>query len=512
MSQDFNRRHFLKASLATASAASLSRLSERPASAQASAQAEAVEMASKLAPKAEAMVVIYLPGGAAQTDLWDPKRHTPYAAGMKGSDLLGTCPLIPTKADGISFGEGLEHMAQVMDKGTLLRTLSSDTKFGAVHLKAQYYLMTGYLFPPGVKAPSIGSVVSRARGRRDPNIPPYIYIGRDIDTSDAERLFINEYLGPGFYGVNHAPFMIPDPARGMETLSAAAGIEKARLDERLKYLKELSALGDPALRDSAKAQDYMKVMDNARAMMDSPVKKAFNFLQDEKPEVIEAYRPQITREQVAAQKMFAQESQGGYYNGDRFGQGLLLARRMLESGARFIQVEYEYGPFQGFDMHNFGRDRMAAMKKQIDRPLATFIRELDERGLLDKTLVVVMTEFGRTIADNPSAGREPDGATEASTGEKLVIESEQMFGFHGHFSSCNCVLFFGGGFKRGFAYGKTAQRHPMLPVENPVQLTDVHATIYKAMGIQADHSYTTEGRPFYVTNNGKGEPIDALLS
>ena len=96
----------------------------------------------------------------------------------------------------------------------------------------------------------------------------------------------------------------------------------------------------------------------------------------------------------------------------------------------------------------------------------------------------------------------------------LVIESEKMYGFHGHFSSSNCLLFFGGGFKKGFVFGKTAERHPMLPIENPVRLEDVHATvyIYKALGIAADTSYVTEGRPFYLTKDGKGVPVDALLA
>jgi hypothetical protein len=93
-----------------------------------------------------------------------------------------------------------------------------------------------------------------------------------------------------------------------------------------------------------------------------------------------------------------------------------------------------------------------------------------------------------------------------------VIENEKMYGFHGHFSSGNCLAFFGGGFKMGFVYGNTADRHPMLPVENPVRLEDVHAAVYKALGIPADTYYVTEGRPFYVTKDGKGVPIDGLLA
>jgi hypothetical protein len=390
-----------------------------------------------------------------------------------------------------------------MHHGTILRSLSYDTKFGAIHLKAQYYMMTGYLFPAGVKVPGMGAVVGRSLGRRDPNIPAYIYIGRDVDTSDGEKLFINDYIGPGFYGVNYAPFMIPEPAKGMATLNAAAGMKLDRLDRRQAYLNALTGLSNEQLRDSARAQDYMKVMAEARAMMDSPVKKAFNYRQDEKPATLAAYQPKIAAND---------ELDSSYYYGNRFGEGCLLARRLVEAGARYVQVEYQYGPFKGFDMHENGQKRMQEMKKQIDAPIAQLIRDLHDRGLLKRTLVCIATEFGRTVAAAPSAGVEPEGATEVHDGQKLVIENEKMYGFHGHFSSGNQMLFFGGGFKGGYVHGKTAERHPMVPVENVCKLTDVHATIYQALGIPADRSFETEGRPFYVTKDGKGQAIDAMLS
>lgn len=454
-------------------------------------------------PKVDAVIYIWLPGGMAQTDLWDPKKFTPYNPGMKGSELLGTCPSIPTAADGISLGQGLENIASIMDKATVLRTLSSETKFGAVHLKAQYYANTGYLFPSGVKAPSIGAIIGRTMGRRNPHVPSYIYIGRDVDTSDEEKLFISEYIGPGFYGVNYAPFMIPEPANGMATLNAAAGMPMDRLDRRQKLLESLAGAGQAELLRSRKGSDYMHVLADARAMMDSPVKRAFDYRAQEKPETLEAYQPEIGSADLLDKT---------YYYGNRFGHGLLLARRLVEAGARFIQVEYQYGPFKGFDMHENGQQRMVEMKKQIDRPIAQLIKDLDQRGLLDRTLVVIATEFGRTIASAPAAGKEPDGFAERNTGENLVIENEKMYGFHGHFSSCSSMLFFGGGFKKGFVYGKTADRHPMEPVENPVPLIDVYATIFQACGFAADTSYVTESRPFYVTNNGKGKPVDALLA
>lgn len=485
-----NRRHFLQTGLAAGATFAASPLMR------------AAETAGRPAAKADSVIFIWLPGGIAQTDTWDPKQFTPFVEGMKGSELLGTCPTIPTTVDGLRLGEGLESLAQVMHKGTVLRSLTNETKFGAVHLKAQYYMMTGYLFPVGVKAPSIGAAVARTLGPRSTNVPPYIYIGRDVDTSDAEKLFISEYIGPGFYGVRHAPFMVPDPVQGLATLSAAKNMTPERLDRRLKYLRSITGLND-SLRESAQVEAYLHSMEAARAMMDSPVKRAFDYARQESPATIAAYEPRVAQADVQDKS---------YYFGRRFGHGLLLARRLVEAGARFVQVEYQYGPFKGFDMHENGHSRMVEMKKQIDGPIAQLIRDLDDRGLLARTLVVVATEFGRTIANQPKAGVEPIGFAEKQSGEDLVIAEKKMYGFHGHFSSGNSLLFFGGGFKPGLVYGRTADRHPMLAIENPVTLSDVHATIFKALGIPADAHFVTEGRPFYLTKDGKGRAIDALLA
>ncbi len=494
MNARIDRRQFVRQSAAAAGA-----LAARAAMAPLAGAAPQARPAGK----ADSMILIWLPGGIAQTDTWDPKTYTPFEPGMTGDKLLGTCESIPTSVDALRFGEGLENMASVMHHGTLVRSLGSETKFGAVHLKAQYWMMTGHLFPQGLKAPSMGAAVARTLGPRQANVPPYIYIGRDIDTSDTEKQFISEYIGPGFYGVKYAPFMIPDATQGLATLKAAAGMTVERIDRRLKYLESVHGLASESLRAAPKAEDYMRIIGQAREMMDSPVKRAFDFAKEEKPQTLAAYEPKIARSDVQDRS---------YYFGQRFGHGLLLARRLVEAGARFIQVEYQYGPFRGFDMHEDGWSRMVEMKKQIDGPIAQLIRDLADRGLLERTQVVLATEFGRTIANQPKAGVEPIGFAESQSGEKLVIEDKKMYGFHGHFSSANCMLLFGGGFKRGFVYGKSADRHPMLPVENPVTLTDLHATIYKSLGIAADTHYVHEGRPFFVTKDGKGRPIDALLA
>ncbi|OYV66478.1 MAG: hypothetical protein B7Z74_11040, partial [Deltaproteobacteria bacterium 21-66-5] len=159
----------------------------------------------------------------------------------------------------------------------------------------------------------------------------------------------------------------PDPVRGLATLSATAGMTLERLDRRLKMLEEVQGASGGSLRGSAKVEDYLRVMAQARAMMDSPVKLALDYVKQERAATIAAYEPQITAEQVKDKK---------YYFGRRFGHGLLVARRLVEAGARFVQVEYQYGAFKGFDTHEDGSTRIVELKKQVDGPLAQLIRDL----------------------------------------------------------------------------------------------------------------------------------------
>lgn len=493
MNRAITRRNFLSRTTAAFGAFAVTEPFDRLAAAA----------APVLVPKADSVIFIWLPGGVSQMETWDPKPFTPYRQGMKGNELFSTCDSLPTSADGIRLGAGLPNLAQVMHQATVIRSIANEAKFGALHLKAQYYMMTGYVPPSGVRPPSMGSVISRLKGRRQAQVPGYIYIGRDIDTNDTEKLFVNEFIGPGFYGPNYAPFMIPDPDMGLETLNVATGMPLPRIDARLGLMRALAAQGPAELREAPRAQEFLKQAEEARALLDSPVKKAFDFTKEEKPETLAAYEPEITQDKLLDKN---------YYHGKRFAHGLLLARRLVETGARFVQVEYQYGPFLGFDIHANGAKRMVEMKQQIDRPIAQLIKDLDQRGLLKRTLVVVASEFGRTIASAPSAGTEPEGFAEKHTGADLVIENEEMYGLHGHFSSTNAMLLFGGGFKGGYVYGKTAAEHPMVPIENAVRLEDVHATIYQALGIAPDTHFVTEGRPFYVTRDGKGKPVTAMLA
>ncbi len=375
------------------------------------------------------MIFIWLPGGIAQNDCWDIKRHTPFEPGMRGDQLLGTCPSIPTSVDGLRFGEGLEQIASVMNRGALVRSLTSETKFGAVHLKAQYAMLTGYLFPVGVKAPSIGAVVGRTLGPRVAEAPPYIYIGRDIDTSDTEKQFLHEAVGPGFYGPEHAPLMIPDPAAGLATLGAAAGMDRAQLDRKLEYLGKLHGLSAEGLRASGKVAAYMKMLGQAPA--DGLAGEAG----------LRIHPRRIARDlgRLCAPNRGLGADRQELFPRQAVWPRLAAARRLVEAGARFVQVEYQYGAFRGFDTHENGSARISEMKRQIDGPIAQLVRDLAQRGLLERTLVVVASEFGRTVANQPKAGIEPIGFAERQSGADLVIADEKMYGFHGHFSSANCA-------------------------------------------------------------------------
>ena len=171
-------------------------------------------------------------------------------------------------------------------------------------------------------------------------MPPYIYIGRDIDTSDTEKQFIHEFIGPGFYGIEHAPFMIPDPAAGLATLHAAAGISNARLDRRIEYLKSVHKLSADSLRRSDQVADYLGMIDQARAMMDSPVKRAFAYAK--RGIARDARRLRAARS--PAEELLDKR----YFFGRRFGHGLLLARRLVEAGAPLRAGRISIRRVQGF--------------------------------------------------------------------------------------------------------------------------------------------------------------------
>jgi hypothetical protein len=176
--------------------------------------------------------------------------------------------------------------------------------------------------------------------------------------------------------------------------------------------------------------------------------------------------------------------------------------------ARYVEVTTEYIPFRWWDSHQDGHARAETMKKIIDAPVAQLIRDLDERGLLNRTVVVLASEFSRDAITEGKVGKEVrDQAAQTPDVMQLPVH----YGMHRHFTGAGSILLFGGGFKRGFVYGKTADERPCTTIENPVPMEDLHATIYRALGIAPNQYFMNEKRPVYVTRDGQGKPITELF-
>jgi len=204
------------------------------------------------------------------------------------------------------------------------------------------------------------------------------------------------------------------------------------------------------------------------------------------------------------------EPKAGYdrYNTSKFGLGCLLARRLTEAGARFIEVTTEYVPFEYWDTHENGHTRMVVLKQWIDAPVAQLVLDLEERGLLNRTLIVLASEFSR---DMLIEGK-PDRKVKDQVDVPDVIKEPKHYGMHRHFTDAGSVLLFGGGMKRGYLHGRTADERPCKTLEKRVVIEDLHASIHRAVGISPKLSYEIERRPFYVTRDGVGQPILDLFA
>ena len=202
----------------------------------------------------------------------------------------------------------------------------------------------------------------------------------------------------------------------------------------------------------------------------------------------------------------SEESKESYdkYNTGRFGRGCLLARRLVESGARYVEVTTEYIPFVHWDTHNDGHTTVDRLHKELDPPISQLILDLEARGLLDRTLVVIASEFSRDMIIEGVPG---SNARDQARFKVDKLTELKHYGLHRHFTGGSSVLTFGGGVKKGFLYGKTADERPCLAVENPVSVSDMHATIFHAMGISPKTAFDVEKRPFYITEDGKGKPV-----
>jgi hypothetical protein len=472
--QGLSRRHFLRQS-AVAAAAALAGGNPR----------QLLASNDKIKPTADTMILLWMAGGMAQTETFDPKLYTPYQPGLASSAVLSTFPSIDTAVDNIKISQGLERIAKVMDRGTLIRTHRVGDLGHILHTRHQYHWHTGYPPPQSVAAPHMGAIISRTLGPKNPDMPAFIDVGQNLEIG-GESDGVKAFHTAGFLGTEYGPFLIADPADAMASVRPPEHMTDGRFRARYERYRNLVAASPIMKYGSDYQQESLeRSLEKAYRLVTSGVAKAFD-LSLEPKQVYDTY------------------------NTGRFGLGCLLARRLTEAGARFIEVTTEYIPFRYWDTHENGHSRTVGMKQSVDAPLAQLILDLEERGLLDRTLIVVASEFGR---DMMVEGK-PDKRVkeQVSITQPDIMTEPKHYGMHRHFTESGCVLIFGGGFKKGLLYGKTAEERPCKILEKPVTIDDLHATLYHAMGIPPDLAYQVEQRPFHVTKDGKGKALMELFA
>jgi hypothetical protein len=433
---------------------------------------------------ADAVIVLWMAGGMAQTETFDPKRYTPFERGVEVKRVLSTFPTIDTAVDPIKFTRGLEQIASVMDRGAVIRSfMAADLGF-ILHSRHQYHWHTGYIPPQPMAMPHLGSVISRTLGPRNADMPPFVAIGQTVEGA-GEIATLKAFHTAGFLGSEYGPFLIVDPQDAASAVRPPKMLGERRFRSRRQLFEKLLAQ-EPVYQYAADFQreSLIRSLEAADRLLSSPSAKALDL-------------------SLEPRRSF------DAYNSGRFGQGCLLARRLIEGGARYVEVTSEYIPFVYWDTHEHGHERAEAMKKLIDAPVAQLIRDLDDRGLLNRTLVVLASEFGRDAITEGKVGKE---VRDQAINIPDVMTEVRHYGMHRHFTAAGSILMFGGGIKRGFVYGKTADERPCTTIENPVVMEDLHATIYHALGIAPDTAYMAEKRPIYVTKDGTGKPITALFA
>jgi hypothetical protein len=294
---------------------------------------------------------------------------------------------------------------------------------------------------------------------------------------------LKAFHSAGFYGSEYGPFVISNPEQAVEAVRPPAGMSPSRFENRDRFYRKLvaqSPVGE--FGSDYQKESLLRSMDKAHMLLSSPAAKAFDLALEPK----ESYDK---------------------YNTGRFGLGCLLARRLVEAGARFIELTTEYVPFLHWDTHENGHTRLVDLKKMVDTPIAQLVLDLEQRGLLERTLIILASEFSR---DMMTEGK-PDKVVKDQVVVPTVINDLKYYGMHRHFTDAGSVLLFGGGIKKGFLYGETADERPCKTIKDRVVIEDLHATIFHALGIAPNHAFEIEKRPFYVTRDGLGKPITQLF-
>ncbi len=394
------------------------------------AQADQKDYVSKEG-TAKSVIFIFLPGGMAHQESFDPKPYAPL-------EYRGPMGSIETSLSGVRFNEMMQHTAKIANKMVICRSM---THGEAAHERGTHNMFTGYRPSPALQYPSMGSVVSHEFGPRN-NLPPYVLIP-SLPTP---------YAGTGYLSSSFAGFSIgSDPARNdyqVRDLQLPGDVDAGRFAKRQRLLDVVN----DHFRQREKADSLLAV--------DSFYDRAYSLINSEKAR--DAF--DISKEDNAIRDA---------YGRNEAGQRMLLARRLVEAGVRFVTLTYG-----GWDFHDNINENSRRSLPALDLALATLINDLEQRGLLDSTMVCLATEFGRTPKINATAGRD-------------------------HWPKVFSIAMAGGGLKRGLAYG-TSDSTASEPDENPLTVEDWATTVYHAMGIVADKELMAPGnRPIEICDGGK---------
>ena len=384
--------------------------------------------------KAEHCIFIWLGGGMAQIDTFDPKKLGDNKSKQKIAGSMYKA--IDTSVSGVQLTEHLSRTAKVMEHVTVMRTVNH--KVIDEHAFATNIVHTGRMISGNVVYPSIGSIITHERGAVSGDVPPYILIG-----------YPNVSRGPGFLGAKSGYVYLTDTNTGPSGFTRPDFVDESRASTRAKLLQPLM---ERSPKDSAIA-DYQTAQAQALKLAGPQFMKHFNLKQE------------------------SADLRNDY--GGEFGQRCLLARRLVQAGVRFIEVSHNLNFMNGtgWDIHNEGSANQHLLIQELDTALAALIRDLKTQKLLDKTLIVVGTEFGRPPEFDGRGGR-------------------------GHQGTTFSMVLAGGGLKHCGAYGVTDELSKQ-PVENPVPLVDFHATIHTAMGIDPGKELMDGTRPVPITDGGK---------
>jgi uncharacterized protein (DUF1501 family) len=394
--------------------------------------------------KAKSVILFWLEGGPSHIDTWDPKSNSNFKP-------------ISTNVAGIRISELLPKIAKRMDKFALVRSMHTR---GTDHPQATHYAITGHEINPAMQFPSLGSIITKEMGPRNA-VPAHVLVPK----WDRSRQY-EEYFRAAFLGGDYDPMCIPDPAKpGFEVtdLSLPKSVSQAAVESRSAFLKVVD-------------RHYRDLNDTAaHTNMDAFTAQAWKMILT--PAVRDAFDLSKESDQMKER-----------YGKDSIGQSCLLARRLVEAGSRFVTAAGYHGT--SWDTHSDNdkghRDRLTP---PLDRTLTTLVEDLEERGLLESTLVIAMGEFGRTPTINPNLGRD-------------------------HWPNCWSLALSGGGIKTGQVVGASDERGYNVS-DRVVTMGDLYATIYQALGIDWKKEYMSPiGRPVKIANSLEdktGSPVHELL-